>query len=196
MKAKGQSSWLKTLFEKKNNEEWLKNLVEKKEIDADQHTFLKDLLAKRDQVEKSDDTNKWWHNLFEKKFDGHVPYWAKEGGHQDVNMNWKWGAQHSASSSHSHSASHSWSHSHTKTHTKTHTTHSKTTKTIRGAKDSSDSSDSSESSEEPMVKGRLDMPMKPLVSGSKHFKPLVASHLRGNDSSSDSESDSDNTLLI
>jgi len=57
---------LKTLFEKKNNEEWLKNLVEKKEIDADQHTFLKDLLAKRDQVEKSDDTNKWWHNLFEK----------------------------------------------------------------------------------------------------------------------------------
>merc|ERR1711977_626123 len=152
---------------------------EKKEIDSEQHTFLKDLLDKRDKEEKNGDaTSKWWHNLFEKKFDGNVPYWAKDG-HQDVNMNWKW------------SAAHAHSHSHTKTHTQT-------IKTIRGGKhDSSDSESSdSESSEGRADMGRpMDM-MKPLISSDKkHFKPLVAraANLRGDSDDSDS---SDNALLI
>merc|ERR1712054_566692 len=79
----GQSSWLKKLFEKKNDEEWLANLLEKNEIDADQHAFLKDLLEKRDSEESAcggcQETNSWWKNLYENKYDGHKPFWAKDG---------------------------------------------------------------------------------------------------------------------
>merc|ERR1712139_525937 len=103
-----------------------------------------DLLEKRDQQEKGDETNSWWKNLFEKKFDGHVPYWAKEG-HQDVNMNWQWG------------------HSHTSSHTSSHT-HTKTVKTVRGGDSESSDSESSESSSEPQrAMNPMDMGMPPLI---------------------------------
>jgi len=176
-KQKGQASWLKKLFEKKNNEEWLANLLEKKEIDSEQHTFLKDLLAKRDQEEKSSgETNAWWKNLFEKKFDGHKPYWAKDG-QQETDMNWKWSHGHSWSASHSHSTSHTktWSSSSTKKYVQKF-----------GHEDDSESSSGSE-----------DMP-NPLVSQSKGpLRPLVAQNpsLRGGNDDSESSSDS-NDLMI
>jgi len=181
LKQKGQSSWLKKLFEKKNNEEWLSNLLEKKEIDSDQHTFLKDLLEKRDQEEAgSDETNHWWNNLFDQKYDGHKPYWAKDG-QQDVDMNWKWSAGHS----------HSWSTSHTKTwSTKT------SKKYVKKVGTEDDSSDSSSDSSERMP---LDDDLKqPLVSQPKGpLRPLVARNpsLRGA-SQDDSESESSSDLMI
>merc|ERR1712100_657910 len=57
LKQKAQTAWCKKLFEKKNNEEWLSNLLEKKEIDSDQHSFLKDLLEKREKEEGSSDSS-------------------------------------------------------------------------------------------------------------------------------------------
>lgn len=53
----------------------MKNLLEKKEIDETQHGFIKNLLEKRD--EEDDSTNDWWKNIFDKKFSGKKPYWAK-----------------------------------------------------------------------------------------------------------------------
>jgi len=180
-KQRAQTSWLKTLFEKKNDEEWLANLLEKNEIDSEQHSFLKELLEKRDAEEaacRCDDTNLWWKNLFEKDFDGHKPYWAKDG-QQQVDMNWQW--QHSSSSSHSHSTSHtkSWSTKTTKKYTK---------------KFGTDESESSESSD-----SERDMPA--LVSPSKGpLRPLVAQNpsLRGGnqDESESSDSDSSSSDLL
>jgi len=65
------------LFEKKDHEKWLANLLEKGEIDDKQHEFIQDLLEKREQSE-SDRTSEWWKNLFEEKFNGAKPFWAKE----------------------------------------------------------------------------------------------------------------------
>jgi len=155
LKQKGQSSWLKKLFEKKNNDEWLSNLLEKKEIDSDQHSFLKDLLAKREQEEgASDETNQWWGNLFDKKYDGHKPYWAKDG-HQELDANWKW------------SAGHSWSSSHSSSHTKTVTWSSKTVKKyvkkVGTEEDSDSASDSASDSSDSMPSVSSEEPLRPLV---------------------------------
>jgi len=180
LKQKAQTAWCKKLFEKKNNEEWLSNLLEKKEIDSDQHSFLKDLLEKREQKEgSSDETNQWWKNMFDQKYDGHKPFWA-EDGHQELDANWKWSADHS----------HSWSTSHSTSHTKTVTWSSVVTKKYVkkfGTEDDSDSdSSSSDSSERPSS----------MVSQSKGpLRPLVAQNpsLRGND---DSDSESSSDLMI
>jgi hypothetical protein len=185
---------LKKLFEKKNNGEWLSNLLEKKEIDADQHTFLKDLLAKRDQEEESDETNQWWKNLSEKKWDGHVPYWAKDGKAQDANMNWNWSASHSHTSSHSHTTSHS------KTTRYTHKFgHDDSESSSQESASDASASESSES--EPMVQqkmGLVSQQFNSVVSHGKHFKPLVArgSNLRGNKNEESSSSDSSDDVLL
>jgi hypothetical protein len=187
LKAKAHSSWLKKLFEKKNNGEWLSNLLEKKEIDSDQHTFLKDLLAKRDQEESSDDTNQWWKNLSEKKYDGHVPYWAKDGEAQNVNMNWKWSASHS----HSHTTSHS------KTTTTRHTRKFGHDDSESSSQESASDASASESSESEPMGGLVSQQFNSVVSHGKHFKSMVArgSNLRGG-RNEESSSESSDVLLI
>jgi len=189
------SSWLKKLFEKKNNEEWLAHLLEKKEIDSEQHTFLKDLLAKRDAEEKSgSETNSWWKNVFEHKYDGHKPFWGKEGAH-NTDMNWKW------SHGHSHAHSHSWETSHSsswskKTTTKTVNGKPVSTETVHTVNGKPVDDESSDSSDDVHALPVLDQELKALPISKGGLKPLVA-NLRGGkkDDSSDSES-SDGDMYV
>jgi uncharacterized membrane protein YgcG len=74
---KAGAAWMKHLFAKKNNSHWLKVLLEKKEITSEQHEWISELLAKREE-EKSDETDVWWKNLFEKKYSGAKPFWGKD----------------------------------------------------------------------------------------------------------------------
>merc|ERR1711907_479668 len=124
-------------------------------------------------------------NLFDQKFDGHKPYWAKDGEAQDVNMNWKWSASHS----------HSRTTSHSKTTTTKYTRKFGHDDSESSSQESSSDASSSESSESEPVQEKMgglvsQFNSRSVVSHGKQFK-LRGSNLKGNSEESSSSESSD-----
>jgi hypothetical protein len=77
LKQNGFNSWMKGLFDKKDNAAWLKNLLEKNMINDENAVKLSEVLEEHAMSLDGDETARWWKNLSEAKWNGCVPFWSK-----------------------------------------------------------------------------------------------------------------------